>query len=118
MQRELESYLFSDVYRVVTSARPLRIHVWGLGTDDAGVHWAQLVLYDASTVTEMMIRQRGFLCEHDLKDAVAWTFRRVDHRWEAIGYPFDAFTDVHCPPDSGLLTLRGGESLGPPRVLY
>lgn len=98
MRSELEKYLLGDVYRVVVSARPLRIHVRNLGPDDAGTRWAQLVFYDAGKITDRTLRDPEFLCKHDLTDAVAWTFRRVDGNWEALGYPFDAFTDIHCPP--------------------
>lgn len=98
MGAELEAYLFGDVRRVIAAARPLTVRVLPLGADGSGTRWAQLVFFDGSKVTEAMLADPRFLCDHDLRDAVAWTFQHARGRWEAIGYPFDAFTDIHCPP--------------------
>jgi hypothetical protein len=106
MGPELEAYLFGDVRRVIATARQLTVRVVPLGADERGTRWAQMVFYDSSNVTERMLAERNFLCEHDLRDAVAWTFLRARGRWEAIGYPFDAFTDIHCPPPSQI-GIRG-----------
>jgi hypothetical protein len=106
MGPELEAYLFGDVRRVIATARQLTVRVVPLGADDSGTRWVQLIFFDASTVTEGMLDDRNFLCEHDLRDAVAWTFLRTRGRWEAIGYPFDAFTDIHCPPPPSQIGIR------------
>ena len=98
MGADLEAYLFGDVRRVIAAARPLTVRVLPLGADESGTRWAQLVFFDGSKVTEAMLADPRFLCDHDLRDAVAWTFQHARGRWEAIGYPFDAFTDIHCPP--------------------
>jgi len=68
-----------------------------LATDPDGTRWAEVVFYDSATVPDGMLRDADLLREHDMKDAVAWTFRRVPGGWESLGYPFDAFTDIHCP---------------------
>jgi hypothetical protein len=106
MGPELEAYLFGDVRRVMATARQLTVRVVPLGADERGTRWAQLIFFDSSTVTEGMLGDRNFLCEHDLRDAVAWTFMRARGRWEAIGYPFDAFTDIHCPPAPSQIGIR------------
>jgi hypothetical protein len=108
---ELEAYLFGDVRRVIAAARPLTVRVLPLGADGSGTRWAQLVFFDGSKVMEAMLADPRFLCEHDLRDAVAWTFQHARGRWEAIGYPFDAFTDIHCPPPPSQIVREG--SLGP-----
>jgi hypothetical protein len=106
MAAELEAYLFGDVRRVIATAQPLTVRVLPLGADEGGAQWAQLVFFDGSNVTEGMLGNRTFLCEHDLRDAVAWTFLRARGRWESIGYPFDAFTDIHCPPPPSQIGIR------------
>ena len=106
MGTELESYLLGDVRRVIATAGQLTVRVLPLGADSNGARWAQLVFYDGSKVTEGMLGNRTFLCEHDLRDAVAWTFLRARGRWESIGYPFDAFTDIHCPPPPSQIGIR------------
>jgi hypothetical protein len=95
----LREYLVVTVREVLTTARDLQVRVEDLGRGDDGVRWARIVFYDRAVVPEAALDHRDFLCEHDLKNAVAWTFQYVEG-WESIGYPFDAFTDIHCPPDS------------------
>lgn len=98
MQPELESYLFRVVRRIFIAARPLEIRVRSIAVDADGTRWAEVVFFDRATVTDDDLREADFLCKHDLKTAVAWTFRRMTDGWESLGYPFDAFTDIHCPP--------------------
>jgi hypothetical protein len=92
----LQEYLVT-VREVMTGARDLRVRVEDLERDDRGVHWARLVFYDRAVIPEAVLSRPDFLCHYDLKNAVAWTFRYVNG-WESVGYPFDAFTDIHCPP--------------------
>ncbi len=99
MRGELEAYLFGNVRSVLTAARPLEIRIRGAATDPDGTRWAEVVFFNRATVTDDALRDARFLCQHDLEDAVAWTFRRAQDYWESLGYPFDAFTDIHCPPD-------------------
>ena len=99
MRPELESYLFRDVRGVFTAARPLEIRVRNVATDPNGTRWAEVVFFDRAAVTDDELRKPDFLCQHDLKTAVEWTFRRLADDWESLGYPFDAFTDIHCPPE-------------------
>jgi hypothetical protein len=99
MRREFEAYLFGEVRRILAAARPLETRIRGMTTGPDGTASAEVVLFNGAAVTEDMVRDPRFLCKHDPKDAVAWTFRRVRGHWESIGYPFDAFTDIHCPPD-------------------
>ena len=94
----LTEYLTGTVREVLTGARDLRVRVEDLGRDDDAVRWARLVFYDAALVSKAALARPDFLCEHDLTRAVAWTFQWNDG-WESIGYPFDAFTDNHCPPE-------------------
>jgi len=98
LRRDLREYLFVTVRDVITRARDLRVRIEDIGRDDQGVRWARLVFFDAATVPESAVARPDFLCDHDLKDAVAWTFQDRG-TWEGIGYPFDAFTDIHCSPD-------------------
>lgn len=98
LRTALESYLFGDVRRVLTAARLLEIRVRSVAADPDGTRWAQVVFFNRATITADELRHPDFLCQHDLKDAVAWTFRRVTDPWESQGFPFDAFTDIHCPP--------------------
>jgi len=93
----LREYMLATVREVFTTARDLRVHVEDLGRGDDGVRWARLVFYDRAVVPEAAFSHPDFLCEYDLTHAAAWTFQYVDG-WESIGYPFDAFTDIHCPP--------------------
>lgn len=98
MQSELERYLFHDVRRIFIAARPLEVRVRSVASDPDGTRWAEVVFFDRAEVTDEQLRDPDFLCREDLKTAVAWTFRRVPDGWESLGYPFDAFTDIHCPP--------------------
>jgi hypothetical protein len=99
LRPSLQEYLVVTVREVLVKARDLRVRVEDLGHDDDDVRWARLVFYDRAVVAATALDRRDFLCEHDLKHAVAWTFQYVDG-WESIGYPFDAFTDIHCPPET------------------
>ena len=98
IRRNLQVYLFRDVDRVLRSARQLAIRVVDGGDRGDGIRSAELVFYDRARISDAVIEDPLFLCWHDLVDAVAWTFDYFDGRWESIGYPFDAFTDIHCPP--------------------
>ncbi len=99
MRKELDAYVFGPVRNVLTAARPLEIRIRATATDPDGTRWAEIVFFDRATVTDDAVRDARFLCKHDLKDAVAWTFKRAKGHWESLGYPFDAFTDIHCPPE-------------------
>lgn len=99
MRPALTEYLRGNVREVLTTARDLQLHVEDLGRDDEDVRWARLIFYDRAAVSRASLAHRDFLCKHDLKHAVAWTFQFIDG-WESVGYPFDAFTDIHCPPET------------------
>lgn len=98
MRRELEVYLFGEVQRVLRSAGQVEVRLLDGRENDAGIRSAALLFHDRARVNDAMIEDPMFLCRHDLVDAVAWTFNYVGGHWESVGYPFDAFTDIHCPP--------------------
>lgn len=97
--RKLEAYLFREVRRALVAARPLAIRIRATAAAADGTLWAEVVFFDRATISDDAVDDARFLCKHDLKDAAAWTFRRAADRWESLGYPFDAFTDIHWPPE-------------------